>query len=243
MALRTKGIIIREQAVRESDRLVTLLTADYGVLRAFVHGAKRLNSKLAATSLFCYCDFSIYQSKNAYIINEAEPIEVFFALREDILKLSLAQYFAQLTLELAEEEQNCNDFLRLVLNALYLLCKGEKHYSQIKAVVELRMLSMGGYMPNLLGCEACGKYESDPMYFQIQTGVFYCAGCHQGGGIPLNPGVFTAIRFICLSEVGKVFSFTLPEDSMAALSDAAERYLLLRIGRRFTTLDFYKSLL
>lgn len=243
MALRTKGLIIREQTIRESDRLVTLLTADYGILRAFVHGAKRLNSRLAATSLFCYCDFSIYQGKGSYIIDEAEPIEVFFALRADILKLSLAQYLAQLTLELAEEEQKCSEFLRLVLNALHLLCKGDKPYEQIKAVCELRMLSLGGYMPNLLGCEKCGRFESDPMYFQIETGTFYCAQCHIEGGIPINPGVFTAIRFICLSELQKIFSFALPVDSMAALAQVTERYLLFRTSRRFPTLEFYKSML
>lgn len=242
MTRKTKGIIIREQTVRENDRLVTLLTADYGVLRAFVHGAKKWNSKLASVSLFCYCDFQIYQSRDSYIIDEARPIEVFFALRSDIKKLALAQYFAQLALEFAEEEQDCGEYLRLLLNALYLLCKGDKPYEQVKAVTELRMLSMGGYMPSLLGCEKCGKYESDPMFFLIQTGVFYCQACHPGGGMPVNSGVYTAIRFICLSDIGKVFSFTLPEVSMQALADVTERYLVLRAGRRFSTLDFYKSL-
>lgn len=243
MALKTKGIIIKEQTIRESDRLVTLLTAEHGLLRAFVHGAKRLNSKLAASSLFCYGEFRIYQGKNAYIMNEVDPIEVFFPLREEIERLSLAQYFAQLILEFAEEEQNCSEFLRLLLNALHLLCKGDKPYIQIKAVMELRLLSLGGYMPNLLGCDRCGKYESDPMFFIVQTGLFYCRDCHPGGGIPVNPGVFTAMRFICFTEPQKVFSFTLPQDSMAALAAAAEQYLLFRASRRFTTLEFYKSLL
>lgn len=243
MALKTKGLIIREQTIRESDRLVTLLSADCGLIRAFVHGAKKLNSKLAATSLFCYCDFDIYQGKDAYIINEAQPIEVFFPLREEIVRLALAQYFAQLTLEFAEEQQESGEFLRLVLNALHLLCKGDKPYEQIKAVVELRMLSLGGYMPNLLGCEHCGKYESDPMFFQIQTGVFYCADCHKNGGIPLNPSVFTAVRFICLSEPHRIFSFHLPTKEREALAQVAEQYLLFRTSRRFQTLEFYKGLL
>ena len=45
MKLSTDGLIIREQQTGEDDRLVTLLTRDYGVLRAFVRGAKRIKSK------------------------------------------------------------------------------------------------------------------------------------------------------------------------------------------------------
>ena len=51
---KTKGLVIKEQTVGESDRLVTLLTADYGLVNAFVRGAKQLKNRLAAsTSHFC----------------------------------------------------------------------------------------------------------------------------------------------------------------------------------------------
>lgn len=49
----TKGLVIREQTTGENDRLVTLLTADHGLVRAFVRGGKQLkNRRAAATSLF-----------------------------------------------------------------------------------------------------------------------------------------------------------------------------------------------
>lgn len=49
----TKGLVIREQTTGENDRLVTLLTADRGLVRAFVRGGKQLkNRRAAATSLF-----------------------------------------------------------------------------------------------------------------------------------------------------------------------------------------------
>ena len=67
MKLSTDGLIIREQQTGEDDRLVTLLTRDFGVLRAFVRGAKRIKSKSqSATQLFAYGNFSIYRGKDAY---------------------------------------------------------------------------------------------------------------------------------------------------------------------------------
>ena len=49
MQVKTQGLIIREQTVGESDRLVTVLTRDAGVVRAFARRAKNLkDSKSAA---------------------------------------------------------------------------------------------------------------------------------------------------------------------------------------------------
>ena len=43
MQINTDGLIIREQSIGESDRLVTVLTREQGILRAFVRGAKAID--------------------------------------------------------------------------------------------------------------------------------------------------------------------------------------------------------
>ena len=87
----TKGLVIREQTTGENDRLVTLLTADHGLVRAFVRGGKQLkNRRAAATSLFCYGEFALYRGRDAYTVDSAAPIEVFFGLRQPNILPSLA---------------------------------------------------------------------------------------------------------------------------------------------------------
>ena len=109
MQINTDGLIIREQSIGESDRLVTVLTREQGILRAFVRGAKAMKSRSASsTQLLCYSRLSIYEGREKYIIDEAEPIEVFFSLRTDFEKLSLAQYFCELALALAPEGLPCH---------------------------------------------------------------------------------------------------------------------------------------
>ena len=119
MQTKTQGLVIREQTVGESDRLVTLLTADYGLVKAFVRRAKNIKSNnVSATSLFAYSEFTLYRSREAYVVDNAVANEVFFDLRKDINALSLAQYFVQLAYFLCAEEQPAPDTLRLLLNAL-----------------------------------------------------------------------------------------------------------------------------
>lgn len=243
MGTLTKGLVIREQTIGESDRLVTLLTADYGLVRAFVRGAKQVKNRLASsTSLFAYSDFSLYRGRDAFSVDNASPIEVFFDLRKDIERLAVAQYFAQLAYELAEEEQPAPEMLSVLLNSLHLLCNSNKDIRIIKAVVEMRFLSLSGYMPNILACANCSVYETDVMYFDTLDGCIYCENCGRAGAIACPKNVITAIRFICLTEPKKIFSFSLSEDNIRLLSDISEKYLLTRLQRKLPTLEFYKGI-
>lgn len=243
MTTTTKGLVIREQTIGESDRLVTLLTADYGLVRAFVRGAKQMKNRLASsTSLFAFSDFSLYRGRDAFTVDNAVPIEVFFDLRKDIVRLAVAQYFAQLAYELCEEEHPAPEMLSVLLNSLHLLCNSSKDIRLIKSAVEFRLLSLGGYMPNILACANCSVYESDLMYFDTLDGCIYCENCPKAGAIPCPKNVITAIRFICLTEPKKIFSFALSEDNLVLLSQISEKYLLSRIQKKLPTLEFYKGI-
>lgn len=244
MTTSAKGLVIREQTIGESDRLVTLLTAEYGLVRAFVRGAKQMKNRLASsTSLFAYGEYSLYRGRDAFVIDSAIPIEVFFDLRFDIVRLSLAQYFAQLAYELGEEEQPASEMLSVLLNSLHLLCNSSKDIRLIKSAVEFRLLSLGGYMPSILACAKCSTYETDLMYFDTMDGLIYCENCGAVGAVACPKNVITAIRFICLTEPKKIFSFTLSEENICLLSEISEKYLISRLQKNLPTLVFYKGLL
>lgn len=247
MQINTDGLIVKEQNIGESDRLVTVLTREEGILRAFVRGAKRMKSRNASsTQLLCYSRLSIYKGRDTYVIDEAQPEEVFFPLRQDMEKLSLAQYFCELSMSLVPENAEAGDFLRLVLNGLYFLSSGKRPASLIKAVVEMRMLSLAGYMPDLIYCQGCGTYEADEMYFLPRQGTLYCGDCYRKAqrshGIAMNRGVTTALRHTIYADFSKLFAFSLPEEGRKRLAYLSERYLLSQLDRQFATLQFYHQI-
>lgn len=245
MILRTDGIVIREQNVGEQDRLITILTKEKGIIKGFVNGGRKpKNKNVAATGLLCYSDFSIEKTKrDAFVIKEATSKNVFFSLRENIISLSLAQYFAELTYELAPREEDSSEFLSLLLNAVFLISKGTKDLRLIKAVTELRMLSISGYMPSLVACATCSRYESERMYFDLNSGELFCEECNLNNSLQkLSLTTVSAMRHICFSEPQKIFSFTIPEEDLSDLSFVAEIYLRNITGRKYKTLDFYKMM-
>lgn len=237
------GLVIREQSIGESDRLITVLTAEHGLVRAFSRGSKKTKSKkLAATALLAYSDFTFTKTKSAYSVEDALVKEVFFELREDVSKMALGQYFCELAYEFCEEDYESEEILRLFLNSLWLLKNGKKSSEFIKAVTEFRLMALSGYMPDLIACDKCGEYETPEMCFDPESGKIYCENCvPEGRFYQVNASVIQAMRYVALSDFQKIFSFSLKEEALKSFCRIAEDYLLHKTQRKFKTLEFYNT--
>lgn len=244
MYLTIQGLVLRVTDYNDQDALLTVLTANHGKLTLKARGLRRKNSPLIAPcQLLSFGEFTLFEYKGQYTINEAHSIELFQGLRRDLCKLSLGTYFAQASEVLSQEDLPNPDLLSLILNCLYALDKLDKPEMLIKAAFELRSASIAGYTPDLFGCHVCGCQT--PAYFDISGGALLCDSCRAaatGIRMPLNPSVLEAMRYIVYCEPKKLFSFEIGSDSMQQLSSITEAYLTTQLERGFSTLDFYKSL-
>ena len=246
MRFKTKGLILKQQNIGERDKLVWILSDSHGVLRAFARGAKNIKSpKCAGTGLLVYSQFSVFEGRDSYSVDEAVAIEQFVGLRSDIEAMSLAQYFAELCLNLCPAGQEAGEYLRLVLNALYLLAHHKRPALQIKVCFEMRLIALTGYLPDLVMCAECGVYESDEMIFVPHTGKLYCSECADRMGVQgvrLPRAAVTALRHTVYADFEKLFSFELKEELLEPLSFASERYIAAMTQKDYPTLQFYKQL-
>ncbi len=243
--LMTDGLIVREYpTVAESDRFVAILTRDKGLVRVSARGARRVKSRFgAATQLLCYADVSLIPSRDKYILEDAKPKEVFFSLRQDAERLSLAQYFCELALHMTPTDMPADEHLRLLLNALHYLSEGSREPLLIKAVVEGRLLSLEGYTPNLDGCSHCGRGDDTLWWFSPINGTLTCSSCARAqDGLPVTAGVLAALRHILCGPFARSFAFSLPSADLLQLARLMERFLQAQQQRRYNTLEFYHTL-
>lgn len=90
----------------ESDRLLTILTQEFGLIRAVAPGARKHNSKLGGRSgLFVVNELLIAQGRSLDKITQAETIESYPALSQDLGKLAASQYLAEMVMCQALSEQ------------------------------------------------------------------------------------------------------------------------------------------
>ena len=246
MYLKIQGLVLRRTEYNDQDALLTILTRQHGKLTAKARGIKRKNSPLIAQcQLLAFAEFTLFEYKGMYTINEAATLELFHDLRRDLGKLSLGTYFAQAAEVISQEDLPNPELLSLVLNSLYALSKLGEPENKVKAAFELRLSCIAGFQPELSCCSGCG--DEWPDRFDIKAGLLECISCRNpesdGIRMPITPGVLQAMRYLCDCDSRKIFAFRLPEEAMQQLADVTESYLTTQLERGFSTLDFYKSLL
>lgn len=246
MYLTTRGLVLRVTAYNDTDSLLTLLTPNHGKLTVKARGLRRKNSPLTAPcQLLAYGEYTLFEYRNMYTVNEANSIELFASLHRDLQKLSLGTYFAQASELLSQEDLPNPELLSLVLNCLHALSKMDVPESLIKAVFELRGACLAGYAPDLYGCHKCGNPFPDR--FDLSAGCLECSTCRDASSaglrMPINPGILEAMHYITTCDSKKLFSFSLGAETVEQLSTITEGYLSTQLERGFSALDFYKTLL
>lgn len=244
----TRGLVLREVNYKESDKILTILAEGQGKRTVKAQGCRRKNSPLAAPAqLLVYSEMTWFDYQDRWSLKEANTLNEFRGVREDIGKLALGSYFAEVAETVAEEGLETPGLLSLVLNSLYALDKLDFPLEQVKAAFEVKLCCLAGYEPLLDACAVCGEEPKEPR-LNLSEGVLHCARCREelgevGISMPLDAASLAALRHVAYGEAKRLFSFRLEGESMARFTGAAESFLLTQLERGFRTLDFYKGLM
>ncbi|MEG2205780.1 MAG: DNA repair protein RecO [Oscillospiraceae bacterium] len=245
MQITTMGLVIKEVKTGEADRIIHILTQD-GVINAIAKGSQRLKSKLfSSTSLFCYAEFTLFNGKSMYIVDEAEVKEVFFGVRQSVEGMALAMYFAELAATLLPQGDEAKALLRLVLNSLSFIAAQKLDFKLLKPLFELRTLTLSGYMPDIVACASCAKYDGGNFYFDVIAGEILCAECAVKRSLTPNidSATLAALRHIVFSNDEKLFAFTLGKSSINNMYNVVAQYTQCCIDKPMRSLDFLNTVL
>lgn len=244
MQITMMGLVLRATKTGESDRVLSLLTPQHGVISAIAKGSLRLKSKLfSATGLFCYSEFTLFEGKTMFVVDEAEVHEVFFGLHEDIEAMALAMYLSELTATFSPTGEEAAAQLRLLLNTLHLLSNKRRAPRLLKAAFELRTLAQSGFLPDLVACADCMCYRANAFCFDFDSAQILCEDCAAKQGLPCNTdeAALSAMRHIAYSDDSALFNFALPDETLRQLGAVVEQYTFVCIDKPLKSLDFLKT--
>lgn len=248
MHITTKALVLRGVDYKESDKILTLFTQSQGKLTASARGCRRKGSAIAAgCQLLAWSEMVLYDYQGRWSVKEAAAERLFQGVRDDIARLALGCYFAEMAELLAVEGEENPELLSLILNSLHALDKmPEKPLPLVKAAFEWKAMALAGYEPLIDGCAVCGVNPPEAPRFHLREGVLHCAKCRgevgEGISMPLSLPALAALEHIVHGDPKRLFSFRLDGEPLKELADAAEAYLHTQLERGFSTLDYYKSL-
>jgi len=177
-AEKTLAYVVRTRDYRDTSLLAVLFTAAFGKIQAVIKGGRdgrgRMDSSFEPFSLN---EIMVYRRRRGdlHMVTNADLVERFDDLRNDLERLGTAAYFMELLDQMMGAEAHPEVF-ELIGEAFAFL--GEGHSPRRTArIFEIKLMSALGFMPELGRCVRCGKPEPLEYYFSAHSGGIVCMDC------------------------------------------------------------------
>ena len=242
----TPAVVLRTRDYAEADRVVTLLTRDFGKLSGIAKGAKasrrRFERKLEPfTQAILF--FRRRPHGQLVFITRAERLEGTPGEFSDLAKIALGSYMLELADALTTEEAEAIGAYQVLTKGLGMLERGTPNMG-LRHAFELEMLRAAGFGVDFGCCRLCGKLaapEDGFVYFVPSRGGTVCARCRRQtveSAVRMDSSNAAALARLTLAAESAI----LP-DGGADGSSAIARFLATILDRKLRSVEFLNSLL
>lgn len=246
-SIRTEGIILRRRDFGESDRILVLFTRKLGRISGIAKGSRKPSSKIAGhLELFMRSSFLISRGRNLQLITQAEVLDSFDRLREDLLGIGQGSYIVELVDAVTFEEGSNLNLYELLLTTLEALNSGDDQ-TIITHFFELHLLGLVGFQPEFFICVECGKKITEQdQYISGELGGVVCPSCVttlSGADIrPVSARVLKYLRHFQRSSLQELLALDVHQDIKVGLEESINYYLSHTLERHLNSPQFNKRI-
>lgn len=171
------SIVLRRRDAGESDRRLTLLTKERGLVEAVAKGARKAGSRLAGSSEpLSVSVVHLAAGKQRQFVTQTQPITSYPGLRESYDRLSAALALAEVVAATTPHERPEEELFGFVVAALrYLEVHERPNVALAWALV--RLLAVSGHLPSFDRCAETGVriQEAEPFFVPLAGGYLVAA--------------------------------------------------------------------
>lgn len=242
------GIIIRVRDFDEADKVAVILTREEGKIQAVARGARRPRNRYAAAmQLFTHVKAQLFQGRQLDTLSQAEIVESFRHLREDLVRMAYATYACEVMDALVAERQRYESLFLLLLTSLHLFNEPDMVPEPILRAYELKLLSILGFRPSLDACVACGTREianGGSIRFSPALGGVLCPTCSSEGegAMRLSRGSIETMRYLLDGDIRRAHVIRLVGDMAEEIDRALTAYIVVRAEKKLKSKEFLDTL-
>jgi len=194
---RDRAVVVRTHKLGEADRIVVLLTAEHGKVRAIAKGIRKTKSRFGGRlEPLTHVSLLLYQGRELDIVSQAETIDPTRPLMEDLDRLTQGLALLEAVDRLTPDREPVPDLYRMLVGALRTLATRPSEL--VVPAFFWKVLASEGLRPELDRCVRCGT-DGPLVAFDLDEGGTLCRTCRQG--VPLSPGALTLLRQILGGEL------------------------------------------
>lgn len=180
----TNAINLRSYHLSESDKIIVMYSKEKGLIRGVAKGSKKTSSKLGGRmDMLVANKLMLHKGKNLDTICQAEALNTFLNLRNDMDKLFYSMYAAEIVSNFGvEDDPNSQEVYNLFFSFLQKMSKIVLKKEILIAVLrfQLKIMHISGYSLELSQCVKCGcELKEEDLYFSLEQGGVICADCRK----------------------------------------------------------------
>ncbi|NLW54584.1 MAG: DNA repair protein RecO [Clostridiaceae bacterium] len=240
--INSKGFVMAAFPYRDRDRMLHILTPDYGLISASARGACSVKSKLRPlTNLFSLCNFEFFYQKERFYVDDGEVIEAFLDLSDSIEHLTAVSHAAEVFRDLTRNSPPDSKYFDLWAYTVYEISQSE-HPVLISRLSTLRLLAEAGYAPHLDSCCICQRPVRGEVSFSFRSSGILCGrrdckGKPTEDSIRLSEGTQALLRHILAAPLNRLYRFTVSDDVVENASQFLDLYLCEKMEKDYKKLD------
>lgn len=242
---RSEAIVLRRTDFGEADRLLTLYSRDFGKIKAIAKGARKPQSrKTGHVELFMRSNFLFASGRNLAILTQAEMVQPYTALRDDLIRTTYAAYIVELLDRFTVEDDKHVGIYQLLADALGWLTEHED-VLLVARFYELRLLGLAGFRPQLFHCVACGEsIEEQDQFFSAELGGVLCPDCQTKDrrAVAITAVSLKVLRYLQTRPWNTVHSLRLKRTVHAELENVMHFYITYVLERNLKSVEFLHRL-
>jgi DNA repair protein RecO (recombination protein O) len=190
---RERGVVVRTIKLGEADRIVTVITEHRGKVRAVAKGVRKTKSRFGARlEPLSHVALQLYEGRELDIVTQAEVVDPFRAVREDLDRLTRAMAVLEAVDAVSQAGEDDPRLYRMAVGALRTLETADAPL--LVPAFFWKLLAQQGVSPVLDACAACGADDADLVAFDLTEGGALCRECRRG--LPLRPDALALLRRI-----------------------------------------------
>jgi DNA repair protein RecO (recombination protein O) len=198
---RDSGVVLRHYQLGEADRIVVLLTAEHGKVRAVAKGVRRTMSKFGARlEPMSHVRLLLYRGRELDIVSQAESVEPLAPLLADLDRASQGIAVLEAVDQLALEREPNPELYRMLVGVLRTIAA--RRSPVVVPAFYWKLLAAEGLRPQLDACVRCGGSEPDVtlVAFDVAEGGVVCRTCRSGS--PLSASGLAMLRDVLGGRLG-----------------------------------------
>ena len=208
----TKAIVIKSVPYKDNDKILTLLTAEYGKISANLKGANKPKSKLKfAGQNFCFAEFNLMQYGQNHSVKTATEIESFFDIAKNFQNLSIGSSMLEIDDKITKEGELCYPIFLNTLKALQTLVFSSVNSKIVLIKFMLETFKFCGYQLVFDKCKNCGAKFNNNIFMNIETGAFVCSLCKTQECMQISLGAFNVMKYISSTDYTSLKSISAHE--------------------------------